>query len=153
MYIECYQAISAKLAVPLLTCKRSLVRVQVRPPICSLVHATVSRVFQHSYPLRVGSSRANPRANRLGGQPTTRGGVPPRKGGIARQPLRPEVVTYVAGTFCYLCLRAGAGEGPNGRESETAVSPEDVRHQKAKQLGLPLDTNLQCGSSQVAYDA
>jgi transposase InsO family protein len=25
----------------------------------------------------------------------------------ARQPIRPQVVTYVAGTFCNLCLRAG----------------------------------------------
>jgi hypothetical protein len=32
------------------------------------------------------------------------------------------------------------GEGPNGRKSETTVSPEDARHQKPKQLGLPLDT-------------
>jgi hypothetical protein len=26
---------------------------------------------------------------------------------ISRQPLRPKVVTHVAGTLCYLCLRAG----------------------------------------------
>jgi RNA-directed DNA polymerase len=31
------------------------------------------------------------------------------------------------------------GEGPNGRESETAVSPKDAKHQKPKQLGLPLE--------------
>jgi hypothetical protein len=26
-----------------------------------------------------------------------------------QQPLRSEVVTYVLGTFCYLCVRAGHG--------------------------------------------
>jgi RNA-directed DNA polymerase len=31
------------------------------------------------------------------------------------------------------------GEGPNGRESETAVSPNDARRQKPEQLGLPLE--------------
>src|SRR5258706_1226320 len=32
-----------------------------------------------------------------------------------RQPLRPEVVTYVLGTFRYPCLRAGQREGWSGR--------------------------------------
>jgi RNA-directed DNA polymerase len=31
------------------------------------------------------------------------------------------------------------GEGPNGRESETAVSPKDARRQKPEQLGLLLE--------------
>src|SRR5439155_23885034 len=28
-----------------------------------------------------------------------------------RQPVRPDVITHVLGTFCYPCLRAGRGEG------------------------------------------
>ena len=35
-------------------------------------------------------------------------------------------------------LESRAGEGPNGRESGTAVSPKDARRQKPEQLGLPL---------------
>src|SRR5229473_653452 len=36
-------------------------------------------------------------------------------------------------------LESRAGKGPNGRESETAVSPNDARRQKPEQLGLPLE--------------
>jgi hypothetical protein len=51
------------------------------------------------------------------------------------------------------CLDRRADEGPNGRESETAVSAKDARRQKPKQLGLPLETRGEAPRDQRSGEA
>jgi hypothetical protein len=76
--------LSTKTPIPLLTCKRSLVRVQVRPPIFSLVHARVFRVSHTA--IRCALDRHGPIGGPIDWVDSGRrsGSVPPREEGIAK---------------------------------------------------------------------
>ena len=42
---------------------------------------------------------------------------------VSRQPFRPKSVTYVAGTFCYPCVRVGPGSDPGKMAEEEGFEP------------------------------
>lgn len=57
---------------------------------------------------------------------------------VRRQPVRHEIVTHVSGTTCYLCLRAGKGEGwrrgrciPDSRSRMTALRHKQPFHNRS----------------------